>query len=94
MKKVFFILVAFLASSFALAQDYPFSVVKSGTGKQAIVFIPGFACSGDVWKETVEVLKEDYTCYVLTVGLSESNIRVKIHRIKALLTKKMKEYGK
>ena len=28
------------------------------------------------------------------VGLSESNIRVKIHRIKALLTKKMKEYGK
>ena len=28
------------------------------------------------------------------VGLSESNIRVKIHRIKALLTKKIKEYGK
>lgn len=28
------------------------------------------------------------------VGLSESNIRVRIHRIKALLTKKMKEYGK
>ena len=68
MKKLFFILVAFLASSFALAQDYPFSVVKSGTGKQAIVFIPGFACSGDVWKESVEVLKEDYTCYVLTMA--------------------------
>ncbi len=68
MKKLFFILVAFLASSFVLAQDYPFSVVKSGTGKQAIVFIPGFACSGDVWKETVEVLKEDYTCYVLTMA--------------------------
>lgn len=27
------------------------------------------------------------------VGLSEGNIRVRIHRIKALLTKKMKEYG-
>lgn len=40
MKKLFFILVAFFASSFSLAQDYPFSVVKSGTGKQAIVFIP------------------------------------------------------
>ncbi|WP_303207282.1 alpha/beta fold hydrolase [Bacteroides oleiciplenus] len=68
MKKVFFILVAFLASSLALAQDYSFSVIKSGTGKQAIIFIPGFACSGDVWRETVEVLKEDYTCYVLTMA--------------------------
>ena len=29
------------------AQDYPFSVVKSGTGKQAVIFIPGFACSGE-----------------------------------------------
>ena len=68
MKKVFFILVVFLASSLALAQDYSFSVIKSGTGKQAIIFIPGFACSGDVWRETVEVLKEDYTCYVLTMA--------------------------
>lgn len=78
MKKVFFILVAFLASSLALAQDYSFSVIKSGTGKQAIIFIPGFACSGDVWRETVEVLKEDYTCYVLTMagfsgGVPEKN---------------------
>lgn len=68
MKKVFFILVVFLAFSLALAQDYSFSVIKSGTGKQAIIFIPGFACSGDVWRETVEVLKEDYTCYVLTMA--------------------------
>ncbi len=27
------------------------------------------------------------------VGLSENNVRVRIHRIKVLLTKKMKEYG-
>ncbi len=68
MKKVFFVIVVVLASSLVHAQDYSFSAIKSGTGKQAIVFIPGFACSGDVWKETVEALKKDYTCYVLTMA--------------------------
>ena len=45
---------------------YPFDVKISGTGKKSILFIPGLSCSGDVWNETVEHYKKDYTCYVLT----------------------------
>ena len=64
------LLTLMLLGTFLLifAQDYPFSVVKSGTGKQTVIFIPGFACSGDVWVETVSVLKDSYTCYVLTMA--------------------------
>ena len=31
------------------------------------MFIPGFACSGEVWQETVEAIKDSCTCYVLTM---------------------------
>lgn len=44
-----------------------FSVQRIGNGKQAVVLIPGFACSGDVWHQTVDTLRGDYTCYVLTM---------------------------
>ena len=44
-----------------------FSVKRVGSGKQAVILIPGFACSGDVWCQTVDVLRRDYTCYVLTM---------------------------
>lgn len=49
----------------SLAQS--FSVQRIGNGKQSIILIPGFACSGDVWRQTVDTLKSDYTCYVLTM---------------------------
>ncbi len=65
MKKIFLNLVVLLISVIASAQNYSFSIAKSGTGKQALLFIPGFACSGDVWEETVMELKDNYTCYVL-----------------------------
>lgn len=68
MKRLLLTLILLGASLLIFAQDYPFSVVKSGTGKQAVVFIPGFACSGDVWAETVSVLEDSYTCYVLTMA--------------------------
>lgn len=68
MKKIILILVLFFISDLVFAQNYPFTVTKSGTGKQAILFIPGFACSGDVWKETVAELEDDYVCYVLTMS--------------------------
>lgn len=44
-----------------------FSVQRTGHGKQAVILIPGFACSGDVWDQTVDTLRHDYTCYVLTM---------------------------
>lgn len=52
----------------ASKNPYPFEVIKTGTGKQSIIFIPGFACSGDVWKETVANVAPSYTCYTLTMA--------------------------
>ena len=39
----------------------------SGKGNKSIIFIPGFGCSGDVWKETLTQFEDEYTCYVLTL---------------------------
>ncbi|WP_447643090.1 MULTISPECIES: alpha/beta fold hydrolase [Chitinophagaceae] len=30
--------------------------------------MPGFACSGDVWKETAAQFEKDFTCYVFTMA--------------------------
>lgn len=68
MKKLFFTSALFLFSILALAQNDSFSVVKSGSGEQAIIFIPGFSCSGDVWENTVTALSGNNTCYVLTMA--------------------------
>lgn len=48
--------------------DYPFKVEKIGVGNQSIIFIPGFASSGDVWDETVKIYNENHTCYTLTMA--------------------------
>ncbi len=47
---------------------YLFKYEKSGHGKKSIIFIPGFACSGDVWMETRLAFEENYTCYTLTMA--------------------------
>jgi len=46
----------------------PFEVKKNGQGKQAIIFIPGLGCSGEVWDQTVEKFEKNYTCYTLTMA--------------------------
>lgn len=53
---------------FAQTKSYPFEVVKTGKGKQTIIFIPGFASSGDVWNETKANFEKDFTCYTLTMS--------------------------
>jgi len=73
MKKYIFLVIALLFSAlcinvFAQTKTYPFEVVKSGKGKQAIVFIPGFASSGDVWNETKANFEKDFTCYTFTMA--------------------------
>lgn len=68
MRKLLLILEIVFVSLSSFGRDYPFSVLKSGKGKQAVIFIPGFASSGDVWKETVTKLGDNYTCYVLTMA--------------------------
>ena len=42
--------------------NYPFDVKISGAGTKTIIFIPGFACSSDVWNETIKVFEKDYKC--------------------------------
>lgn len=45
-----------------------FEVVKSGKGSKSIIFIPGFASSGEVWDETKSKYEKDHTCYALTMA--------------------------
>jgi pimeloyl-ACP methyl ester carboxylesterase len=53
----------------ALTQNpAPFDVTISGHGAKTIIFIPGFACSGDVWKETKVPFEKDFTCHTLTMA--------------------------
>ena len=67
MKKI----LIFLFASFYLlsvqAQNKAFTVTVSGKG-QPIIFIPGYSCSGEVWKETVQHLNTRYQCHVLTLA--------------------------
>lgn len=60
-------LLLFYCSSFSNS-SYPFEVKVSGQGKHSIIFIPGFACSGDVWQETLDFFEKDFRCYTLTMA--------------------------
>ena len=68
MKKIIaFILISHLLISVS-AQDFKaFKVTVTGKG-QPVILIPGYSCSGDVWKETVDHLKDRYECHVLTLA--------------------------
>lgn len=54
--------------AFAQKNNYPFEVKKTGSGDRSIIFIPGFASSGNVWKETRAQYEKTYTCYTLTMA--------------------------
>jgi pimeloyl-ACP methyl ester carboxylesterase len=59
---------AFCHNVFGQVRTYPFEVTKTGTGNRSIIFIPGFACSGEVWDETRSKYEKNYTCYTLTMA--------------------------
>lgn len=65
---VFTLVLALNAGVAADSNSYHFDVKITGKGKEAIIFIPGFACSGDVWNETKAVFEKDFTCYTLTMA--------------------------
>ena len=46
---------------------------------QPIVMIPGLTCSGDVWDETVEKLKSNYECHVITLPGFAGQAAIKDH---------------
>jgi pimeloyl-ACP methyl ester carboxylesterase len=66
MRKVFFSIAMFIALN-AFCQQKAFKVEVYGKG-QPVILIPGYACSGDVWKETVDALKGKYELHVLTLA--------------------------
>jgi len=73
MKKFTFLLILLLffaavCNVFGQEKTYPFEVKKTGTGKQALIFIPGFASSGEVWKDTTAKFEKNFTCYTLTMS--------------------------
>lgn len=64
MKKFLIILFASVSLLSANAQKKAFTVSIYGNG-QPVILIPGYSCSGDVWKETVQHLSGRYQCHVL-----------------------------
>ncbi|WP_268848650.1 alpha/beta fold hydrolase [Flavobacterium aestivum] len=73
MKKYIFLFIVLLFSALCLnvfgqTKSYPFEITKTGKGKQSIIFLPGFASSGDVWNETKSNFEKEFTCYVFTMA--------------------------
>ncbi|MBV7532353.1 alpha/beta fold hydrolase [Chitinophaga sp. sic0106] len=72
MKKLFvlfliFALAALYLNTFAQTTQPGFQVKTVGKGKQAVILIPGFTCSGDVFDGTAAGLGNQYTSYILTM---------------------------
>ncbi|OYU92977.1 MAG: alpha/beta hydrolase [Bacteroidetes bacterium B1(2017)] len=63
-----FLFTALWVNLFGQNKSYPFDIKISGQGKQSIIFIPGFASSGEVWNETKSIYDKDFTCYILTMA--------------------------
>ncbi len=61
------VLALLMSNVFGQTQAIAFKVKVTGNGKQAIIFIPGFGCPGDVWKETLATYEKAYKCYTLTM---------------------------
>ena len=56
-----------LAVTSSYCQQKSFKVEVSGKG-QPVILIPGYGCSGEVWKETISSLKGNYQLHVLTLA--------------------------
>lgn len=63
----FVLAVSLLVSAFAFAAPTSFTVAVTGKGKP-IIFIPGLASSGEVWKDTVAQFSNRYECHVITLA--------------------------
>lgn len=61
-----FVLLAVTTLTFA-QQPSAFEVKVIGKG-QPVLLIPGYSCSGEVWNETVDHLKNNYELHVLTLA--------------------------
>ena len=64
MKRIVCMLLLLFAYLSASSQK-AFEVKVTGSGKP-ILFFPGFACTGELWKQTVQQLSHQYECHVFT----------------------------
>ncbi len=65
-KTLLLLLLVFLANLFIInAQAPAFKVEVTGKGSP-VLFFPGFACSGEIWKETTKELSARYECHTFT----------------------------
>jgi len=71
MKKLAILLILLLIQNYTFSQtknaSFPFKVEIRGKG-DPVILIPGLACSGEVWSQTVDSLQKKYTCYILTLA--------------------------
>lgn len=58
-------LIALLFFSFSFAQTSSLQIIKSGTG-DAVIYLPGFTCPGEIWQETVKNVKGNHTSYLVS----------------------------
>ncbi len=72
--------------------NYPFKVTIIGKGKP-IILIPGLSCSGDVWNQTVDSLKNNYQCHILTLAGFSNQKPINIDKgYLPIIQKKISEY--
>ena len=65
MKRFYFLLALIFLSTGLYAQSQPFKATVSGSGTP-VLFLPGFTCTEEVWKETTEALSDRFECHVFT----------------------------
>lgn len=69
MKKLLSFSLCLIFGQFLVAQSArPFAVEIIGAQERQAILIPGFSCHGEVWSSTVEQLRSQYTCHVLTLA--------------------------
>ncbi len=67
MKNAILTLFLLFNLTFSFAQQQAFDVKVIGKG-QPILLIPGYSCSGAVWNETADHLKNNYQLHILTLA--------------------------
>lgn len=68
MKNIFLLLALFI-SSINLAQDKSEAIHVEIVGNgEPIMLIPGFTVPGESWDATVNLLKKDYECHIITLA--------------------------
>ena len=56
-----------VAAHVGAAEPTAFQVQVTGQG-DPVIFIPGFTCPGSVWDATVDAVKSDHQCHVITIA--------------------------